>query len=60
MGFLGFLICAMQGLFKRLLYKYYPNVKKKQAKRLDIRLSFIWIKAVGLAFNPGFHLMVPP
>ena len=40
MGFLGFLICAMQGLFKRLLYKYYPKfVKayKKQPNRLDIK-----------------------
>ena len=38
MGFLGFLICAMQGLFKRLLYKYYSKFVKAykfQTNRLD-------------------------
>ena len=28
MGFFGFLICAMQRLFKRLLYNYYPKFVK--------------------------------
>ena len=40
MGFLVFLICAMQGLSKRLLCKYYSNffiAYKKQANRLDMR-----------------------
>ena len=45
MGFLGFLICAMQWLFKRLLYKYYPNfveANKKQPSRLDIRQLLVF------------------
>ena len=40
MGFLGFLICAMQGLFKRLLYKYYSKFVKAykfRPNRLDIK-----------------------
>ena len=40
MRFLGFSIGAMQGLFKRLLCKYYPEfVKacKKQPNKLDMR-----------------------
>ena len=40
MRFQGFLICAIHGLFKRLLYKYYLKfVKacKKQLNKLDMR-----------------------
>ena len=32
MGFPGFLICEIQELFKRLLYKYYPEFVKPYEK----------------------------
>ena len=38
MRFLGFLICAMHGLFKRLLYYLkFVKVCKKQLNKLDMR-----------------------
>ena len=45
MGFLDFLICAIQWLFMRLLHKYYPNfveANKKQPNRLDIRQFLVF------------------
>ena len=45
MGLLGFLICAVQGLFKRLLYKHYSKFAKaykKQPNRLDRRQFLLY------------------
>ena len=37
MGFLGFLLCTMRRLFKRLLYKYYSKFLKANKKQITFR-----------------------
>ena len=66
MGFLGFFICAMQGLFKRVLYKYYTKFIHRTTIRTIIRIIIPWfIKAYKkrpsrLAFTQGSHPRSPP